>query len=360
MRTPLRTTLLALVLVASALAGCATKSPPPPPPSGGGRMADIAGFAPGGTFMGEDDGTIIRELDAMHRTGARWLRTDFNWSGMEAQRGVFNTWKQDKIVKWARARNIQIIALVAYTPGWAQPANCRQPTCGPRDPWDYARFLKKVVAHFSPMGVKHYEIWNEPNQYFWWGPKPSPKAYTSLLRAAYPTAKSVDRGITIIAGAFAPTADSRDGRFIRSTTYVKSMYNNGAGRYFDAISIHPYSGDAPPAVGGDWNMMTSVMPDIYATMRSHGDGNKKIWGTEMGYSTSGKRAVSEITQGLYIQQSYQLWTKYPYTAGLMTFTFRDMGTDRRATFANYGLLRRDFSPKASLRIFDQTMQMRQN
>jgi hypothetical protein len=138
------------------------------------------------------------------------------------------------------------------------------------------------------------------------------------------------------------------------------MYANGAGRYFDALSIHPYSGNAPPAVGGDWNMMTGVMPAIYATMRAHGDGGKKIWGTEMGYSTSGRKAVSELTQGLYIQQSYQLWTRFPYTAGLMTFTFRDMGTDRRATFANYGLLRRDFSPKASLRIFNQTMQMRQN
>jgi hypothetical protein len=112
-------------------------------------MADIAGFAPGGSFLGEDDNTIIRELDAMHRTGARWLRMDFNWSGMEPQRGVFQTWKQDKIVKWARARNIQIIALVAYTPSWAQPGNCRQPTCGPADVWDYAHFMKKLVAHFS-------------------------------------------------------------------------------------------------------------------------------------------------------------------------------------------------------------------
>ena len=68
-----------------------------------------------------------------------------------------------------------------------------------------------------------------------------PRGYTALLRAAYPAAKSADRGVTILAGSFAPTADSPTGMTIRSTTYVRSLYNNGAGRYFDAISIHPYT-----------------------------------------------------------------------------------------------------------------------
>ena len=45
---------------------------------------------------------------------------------------------------------------------------------------------------------------------------------------------------------------------IRSTTYVRSLYYNGARRYFDAISIHPYT----PLVQGDWNMISGVMPDI--------------------------------------------------------------------------------------------------
>jgi polysaccharide biosynthesis protein PslG len=344
--------------VATALAGCVTNTPPPP--SGHGKMADIAGFSPGGPFMSQDDATIIRELDGMRRAGSTWLRLDFSWSWLEPSRGTFQFAKHEKVVQWARARGIRTIALVAYTPGWAQPRDCRDAKCAPADVGDYARFLKQLVAHFSPRGVKHYEIWNEPNQYFWWKPKPSPSRYASLLRAAYPAAKAADRSITVIAGAFAPTFDSSDGRYIRSTTYVKSLYNNGAGPYFDAISIHPYSGDSPPAVGGDWNMMTSVMPDIYATMRAHGDGAKKIWGTEMGYSTLGQKSVSERLQGVYLQQAFQLWTKYPYTAGLMVFTYRDMGTDRRAGYDNRGLVRRDFSPKAGLNIFAQTMQMRQN
>ena len=358
MRTPLRTTLLAFALVATALAGCARNNPQPP--SGPGQMADIAGFSPGGPFMSQDDATIVRELDGMRRTGATWIRLDFSWSWMEPQRGTFQFAKHQKVVEWARARGIRTIALVSYTPGWAQPRDCRDAKCAPADVGDYARFLKQLVGHFSPLGVKHYEIWNEPNQYFWWKPLPSPARYASLLRAAYPAAKSVDRSITIIAGAFAPTYDSPDGRYIRSTTFVRRLYDNGARGSFDAISIHPYSGDSPPAVGGDWNMMTAVMPEIYATMRAHGDGAKKIWGTEMGYSTLGDKAVPERTQGEYLQQAFQLWTRYPYTAGLMVFTYRDMGTNRSQAFENRGLVRRDFSPKAGHDIFVETMRMGQS
>ena len=357
MRTPLRTIPLALALVATALAGCAS-SPQPPPSSG--RMGDIAGFAPGGDFMSQDKAVIEREMNEMARTGARWFRVGFQWSGMEGRPGVYSFSKHEWLAGLARARGIRLIANVAYTPGWAQPGNCRDAMCPPADPGNYARFLKKLVQNFSPRGVKHYEIWNEPNQYYWWKPKPSPRGYTALLRAAYPAAKSADRGVTILAGAFAPTADSSTGMTIRSTTYVRSLYYNGARNYFDAISIHPYTRPNSPLVQGDWNMISGVMPDIYATMRSHGDGGKKIWGTEMGFPTSGKTAVTEQQQGLFLQQAFQLWTKYPYTGAMMVFNYRDRGTNRRDHTENSGLVRRDFSPKASLRTFVQTMQMRQN
>ena len=156
MRTPLRTTLLAFALVATALAGCASNNPQPP--SGPGKMADIAGFSPGGPFMSQDDATIVRELDGMRRTGATWLRLDFSWSWMEPQRGTFQFSKHQKVVEWARARGIRTIALVSYTPGWAQPRDCQDTKCAPADVGDYGRFLKQLVSHFSPLGVKHYEI----------------------------------------------------------------------------------------------------------------------------------------------------------------------------------------------------------
>ena len=155
MRTPLRTIPLALALVATALAGCAS-SPQPPPSSG--RMGDIAGFAPGGDFMSQDKAVIEREMNEMARTGVRWFRVGFQWSGMEGRPGVYSFSKHEWLAGLAKARGIRLIANVAYTPGWAQPGNCRDAMCPPADPGNYARFLKKLVQNFSPRGVKHYEI----------------------------------------------------------------------------------------------------------------------------------------------------------------------------------------------------------
>jgi hypothetical protein len=324
-------------------------------------MADIAGFAPGGHFMTQDEGTILRELDGMDRTGITWFRVGFLWSGMEPKPGQFNFQKHEWLAAQARARGIRLIANVSYTPKWARQAGCGgDMMCPPADNAAYGRFLKKLVSYFSPRGVKHYEIWNEPNQHFWWKPKPSPRGYAALLRAAYPAAKSADRGVTIIAGAFAPSPDAANGLTIRSTTFVRSLYANGARGYFDGISIHPYSGPVSPLTRGDWNMMSAVMPDIHNTMAANGDGHKKIWGTEMGYATSGKKAISEALQGTFIRQSFELWSRYPYTAALLVFNYRDMGAHRSAAYATYGLVRQDFSPKASLPMFIQTLQMRQN
>jgi hypothetical protein len=323
-------------------------------------MAEIAGFAPGGNYMSYDQTTMLRELDGMARTGARWMRVTYSWAGMEPRPGQWSFSKQEWLAGQAARRGIHIIADVAYTPTWAQPRTCRNIGCPPADPSAFGRFMRKLVSDMSPRGVKHYEIWNEPNMNIWWKPKPSPRAYTALLRSAYTNAKAVDRGVTIIAGAFAPAPDSPTGTSMRSTTYMRYLYADGAKGYFDAVSIHPYSGSLAPATRGDWNMMLAVAPDIHRTMVAHGDGNKKIWGTEMGYATSGKKAISERLQGLYIQQSYEIWTRMPYTAGLIVFNYRDMGSRTRASWETYGLVRRDFSPKASLPIFIQTMQMRQN
>ena len=61
------------------------------------------------------------------------------------------------------------------------------------------------------LGVKHYEVWNEPNQYFWWKPKPQPARYAEMVRKAYVQAKLADPSVTIVAGAMALVPGQRVG-----------------------------------------------------------------------------------------------------------------------------------------------------
>ena len=58
-------------------------------------MGDIAGFAPGGDFMSQDKAVIEREMNEMARTGVRWFRVGFQWSGMEGRPGVYSFSKHE-------------------------------------------------------------------------------------------------------------------------------------------------------------------------------------------------------------------------------------------------------------------------
>ena len=53
---------------------------------------------------------------------------------------------------------------------------------------------------------------------------------------------------------------------------------------FDALGYHPYSYPYPPMYKADWNTFYRT-PAVHALMVKHGDGAKRIWGTEAGYPT---------------------------------------------------------------------------
>ena len=46
-----------------------------------------------------------------------------------------------------------------------------------------------------------------------------------------------------------------------------------------------------------------------------------------------------------------LWQQQNYAGPLFHFTYRDMGSDRSSKAENFGLVRRDFSPKDGLATF---------
>ena len=128
----------------------------------------------------------------MAAAGGTWLRIGFLWSSIEQSPGVYYWAKLDQVVGWARARGLKILANVSYTPAWARPADCRDMMCPPANMDHYARFMGNLVRHYSALGVKHFEVWNEPNQYFWWKPKPQPARYAEMVRKAYAQAKLAD------------------------------------------------------------------------------------------------------------------------------------------------------------------------
>ena len=305
------------------------------------------GIAVGGAIQNEDALTLAKDLDAIRDVGSKWIRIDINWSQIQAGGPASYEWGAiDRLVQAATARGMKVLGVIQSTPEWARPPDTSS-RYGP-DPGQYAAFAGVAVQHYSAMGVHAYEVWNEPNSPSFWAPRPDVAAYTEVLKAAYPAIKAADPQATVLSGGTAPAATTATS--YSPVDFLSGIYANGGGLSFDAVSHHPYCWPAVPGEAQNWSawyQMYGTSPSLRSVMIDHGDGAKKIWGTEFGAPTNGPPGsyVGEAEQASMITRAYELWMGYEWAGPLFTYQGRDLGTETSTRENFFGLLRNDFSPK---------------
>jgi hypothetical protein len=238
------------------------------------------------------------------------------------------------------SRGINPLAILDYGVGWANGGQAT--SYPPNDPQVFANYCAAVVARYAPMGMKYYELWNEPNNgsYF------TAQTYTNLSVVAYNAMKAVDNTITVLAG---PSGGGSAGG-IDQITFLRDMYTAGVGGYFDALTHHPY--------GIYWNNL----PALHQIMAEHGDGNKKVWLTEFGnptFGASGQSYVSEAQQATDIVTMVRNIGSLEYAGPLFIYTYRDdqlvsdSSPDREGYF---GIIRKDDTKKPAYYALRDTIQ----
>jgi len=272
-----------------------------------------------------DPATIDRKLAEMTRIGARMVRLDLGDSP-----------EQRRAVRAARAEGLQVMGVI---------------TGGSRDPEEYAARAERLVRLYAPLGVHHYEIWNEPNLVQTWptadDPERAAAEYMDMVRAAYPRMKAADPRSTILVGALS----RRESVGGRPNDWLAAMYDNGLSGSFDAISVHPYT---DPELPGEyledaysWLQMTGPWDDRTPSMRElmvdNGDGDKTIWITEYAAPTGGPLGspVTEERQAEILRRATELAQGYPWLGGFLWYSVRDSESGAE----QFGLLRADWSPK---------------
>jgi polysaccharide biosynthesis protein PslG len=310
-----------LGLLLALVAGCAQAEEPD-------RRAESRepvefGISSGGAIEYAAPAVMERELDGYVELGARWVRFDVKWELVEARRGVLDWSAPDRVVAAANARGLRVLATVTYAPDWARPGGSDNRI----DADAYARFAAAAVRRYAPRGVRHYELWNEPNVRTFWEPFPSPAAYARLVKAAYPAMKAADPSITVLAGALAPVGGYNGPRCrggvprVNPIPFLRALYAHGAGDSFDALSYHPYTDGVP---SGDhpcnaWRQLDATTPSLRSVMEEAGDGDKPIWATEFGAHVA---EVGERRQAERLREAMELWPRYEWAGPFMAYTYR--------------------------------------
>jgi hypothetical protein len=288
------------------------------------------------------------------------------WSSLETERkGALSAAyvrKADAVFAAAARRRLKVILTLWSTPCWASsaPERLKQGCRGawwersvdryaPRRAADFADAAAYVARRWS-RHLAAIELWNEPNgtDAYFLRARDQAAAYAALVKAAYPRIKRAAPRLPVLAGALAFS----DGEFL------ERLYARGIAGRFDGLSVHPYnewrSPDDPWRPEFRKYSFIAGVPWIRGIMQKHGDGGKPIWLTEFGFSscrTGDRWCVTTAEQARYVAESFRVAAGWSYVRGATVYNLRNKGSEPTDREAQFGLVRRDFTPKPAFRAF---------
>ncbi|WP_198029012.1 hypothetical protein [Actinoplanes sp. N902-109] len=330
----------------------------------GFSSADV-GFAEGAVTTG-----LAGRLDAMDAyVGDRKpiVRLDLDWQGVQPTAAATPDFRKlDPIVDAAHDKGIRVLLILAYSATWANGG--KSSNWFPADDAAWRGIVDATVAHFGDK-VAAYEVWNEPNmtkfgQYGDGSVAARRLRYWQLTRIAYERVHAGCGTCTVLAGASAVgDAVSAQQNDNESAQWLDWAYANGYGKYFDAVTHHPYpawnmgrSPSRPECTTRWWAMFgppdekCGELAAVRAVMVRRGDSAKKIWGTEFGYPTAGDGITNQPTAAQirdYLEEGIRNWRALDYTGPLFMYSYQDSPGCAPSTDpeCHFGLTTADGAPK---------------
>jgi len=304
---------------------------------------------------------LEQSLGLMAAAGIRWARVNWAWKDMEPKKGPFDFSHLDSVAQIAAEHHVQLLPILLAVPAWASTApaqlKAQYGDLSPVDRYrpqvfaDWLDYVRTVMEHYDSAGVNttpglprmnYWEVWNEENLADYWPPAPNPAEYLALLKATNQVIKSIDPSAKIVLGGLANAGFNADG-----SNYLQSLYDLGGAAYFDVVSIHIYSNPV--------NSIAPVMKDVAAVramMDTHGDKDKPLWLTEIGWSDApnawGAPTVSQETIASFLTDVYSA----PLPADVIFwYNFRNIFANSPDVEHNFGLVNADFSPKPAFNAY---------
>ena len=281
-----------------------------------------------------NDPQSLETMDRMARmaanAGVKWSREEFSWARIETRKGQYDWSFYDNLVKTANRHGISVYGLLAYWSRWTEPYT-------PQGIDDYCRFAAAAAERYRGV-IRHWEVYNEPNIFFWQGPR---DMYAELLKKAYTAIKKANPEAEVLGCSTAGI----DTKFIKRTIKL--------GAPFDSLTIHPYRRNLDDrAFVQELQKASEIAKNADGTVRP-------VWITEMGWGThthhNGAQAGFSVTtqreQACLIARTYVDAIASGVVANTCWYDFRNDGYDPFNFEHNMGIVTRDFRPKPAYRAY---------
>jgi polysaccharide biosynthesis protein PslG len=327
----------------------ASPTPVPPTPIPASPSDPVAhlhvgdnGDGYGFNVWGLTDSAAVRNAVYANIQGAGfgWMRQQVEWAAMEPQRGTFRSTtatQLDQFVSGASAKGLKVMLSIVKSPDWVGAKGGL-----PTTTQDFTNFMTFLTQRYAGK-VQAYEIWNEENYAVETGGKVNVAAYLPVLKAGYQAVKAVDPTAVVVFGGLTPTGITDPAIALNDIAYLRQIYALNGGevkQYYDVLGAHPGSNCNPPDTSWPDNPATTPCgtdPDggrsytkddsfyfkrileVRQVLEDAGEGRKKVWLTEFGWTTANQAAgygygkyVSEQQQAQYLVRAFELGKSYPW------------------------------------------------
>lgn len=308
-----------------------------------------------------------KDLERMSRAHLKLVRWGFRWAVIQPTPGDYRWGQIDSVIGALANRGIRVLPVMTGTPPWAgrtygtAPVNTRLA----RKSW--RRFLRASVERYGPGGeywtdpslyrrshpngpikpIKTWQIWNEQNIRKG-AQRVKPGKYVRLVRMSHDAIKSADPKASILLGGMPGYINTR------AWVYLKDLYrHHGFKHEFDAVAIHPYSGDVR-------HVFTQIQA-MRQVMAKHHDRHASLWVTELGWGSkrpSPNHPINKGPQGQkrFLKYVFSLMRKYHkrwHIPHVFWYRWRDPppGTPGCTFCSSSGLFHHNQKPKPSWRAF---------
>ena len=279
-----------------------------------------------------------KAIELLSDAGIESVRTDAHWAFLERSRDQLRVERHWPAYLAANeAQGVDSLFILGY--GNSFHGNGEKPRSEPVRT-AFNRYVAFTAQQFRGR-VKHYEVWNE-----WDVENPTDPQFTQdyarLIADAAGVVRQHDPDAKVLAGAVT-TMGIESGFALR-------LIEAGIMQSVDGLSLHPYvhcrgRGHNTPEAWIEW------LAEVDLELSRAANQPVPLYLTEMAWPAhQGACGIDEQLQAAYLARSFFLVRTLPNVRGYWWYDLRNDGTDKREREHNFGLLRKDYSPKDAYRV----------
>jgi hypothetical protein len=262
--------------------------------------------------LGLSQAAIDKQADELVNVGAGWHRGDYPWSVSQPTKTGGYTWSTvDMFILADRARGIQSLPILYFTPAWARAGGTTD-KYPPTNVADYGNWVGAACTHLATLGVTWVELWNEENLDGFFKPMATNAdrdKYIALAKDAATKCHAAVPSMKVLVGGLS-TADSVFQAGNSTGTTGNGLYSSmdyygqkGLYAYVDGVGWHPYLDDYFPGTDADstgsWaRWAPKAIANALAILDRYAPGKAlQLWTTESAAPRSNNSQTDQATKG---------------------------------------------------------------